>query len=203
MSGRLAPLGALVLLVAGGAVQAQGKRNGAILPGGDAKQPINIEAGKLDYFDKEQKLIYTGNVIAVQGTSKLKSSVLTIFLAPKTPVKDGQAGGGSNQVQHMIAAGPVTMVQKDQVGTGDNADYDKPANILVLAGNVVLTQGPNITKGDKLVYDLKTGHATVTGARVVGMFETGGDTAAKSGEPAGGDKENAPPRRGGHKSTSR
>ena len=143
----------MMVLVAG-AAQAQGKRGGSILPGGDSKQPINIEAGKLDYFDKEQKLIYTGSVVATQGSSRLKSSVLTIFLAPKTAAKGGEAksgdaagGGSGNQVQHMIAAGPVTMVQKDQVGTGDNAVYDKTADTVILSGNVVLTQGENITKG--------------------------------------------------------
>ena len=204
MSARLA-LGAVALLVAGGAAHAQGKRNGAILPGGDPKQKVNIEAGKLDYFDKEQKLIYTGSVVATQGESKLKSSVLTIFLAPKIPAKEGEAGSGSsnNQVQHMIASGPVTMVQRDQVGTGENAVYDKAADTVVLTGNVVLTQGGNVTKGDKLVYDLKTGHATVTGARVIGMFETGGAGAATSGGAASGNAGGLPPRRGGRKPASR
>ena len=197
-------LGATIVLAAGGA-QAQGKRNGAILPGRDSKQPINIEAGKLDYFDKEQKLIYTGSVVATQGTSKLKSSVLTIFLASKTAAKGGEAkggdtpgGGSANQVHHMVAAGPVTMVQKDQVGTGDNAVYDKAADTVVLSGNVVLTQGENVTKGDKLVYDLKSGHATVTGKRVSGMFKTGNDAPA-----AGADGDEAAPRRVGVKSSSR
>ena len=47
------------------------------------KQPVNIQATKLDYFDKEQKLVYTGNVLAVQGDSKLKCSVLVIYLPPE------------------------------------------------------------------------------------------------------------------------
>ena len=198
-------LGAIIVLAAGGA-QAQGKRNGAILPGGDSKQPINIEAGKLDYFDKEQKLIYTGSVVATQGTSKLKSSVLTIFLASKSAAKGGEAKGdaagtgSANQVQRMVAIGPVTMVQKDQVGTGDNAVYDKAADTVVLSGNVVLTQGENVTKGDKLVYDLKSGHATVTGKRVSGMFKTGNDTTAPA---AGADGEDAASRRAGVRSSSR
>ena len=195
---------ALVLVV--GVAQAQGKRSGAILPGGDSKQPINIEAAKLDYFDKEQKLIYTGSVVATQGASRLKSSVLTIFLASKTAAKstdsksgDTAGGGSGNQVQHMIAAGPVTMVQKDQVGTGDNAVYDKAADTVVLTGNVLLTQGENVTKGDKLVYDLKTGHATVTGKRVSGMFKMGNDAPGPAADPTG----EAAPRRTGLKSSSR
>lgn len=193
---RTACLALLLLPACSVAAFGQAKRGGAILPGGDTKQPIAIEAGKLDYFDKEQKLIYTGNVVATQGASKLKASVLTILLVAKAAAKDGEPaadGGTSKQVRHMIADGPVTMVQKDQVGTGDHAVYDKVADTVVMTGNVVLTQGTNITKGDKLVYDLKSGHATVTGARVVGMFDTGESTA----KPA--ESVDASPRKSGRK----
>lgn len=190
-----AAMGLIGLAALVGTAHAQGKSTGAVLPGGDTKQPIAIEAAKLDYFEKEQKLIYTGSVVATQGASKLKASVLTIFLAPKNAGAKGAASGGggsTNQVQRMLAAGPVTMVQRDQVGTGDNGVYDKAANTVVLTGNVVLTQGDNVTKGDKLVYDLKSGHATVSaqpGRPVIGLFNTGSEKTASSsggGEPAAG-----------------
>ena len=57
--------------------------SGAILPGGNSKDPVNIDAAKLDYFDKEQKLVYTGNVVATQGESKLQAGTLVIYLTPK------------------------------------------------------------------------------------------------------------------------
>ncbi len=164
-------------------------RSGAILPGANSKQPINIEATKLDYFDKEQKLIYTGNVLAVQGESKLKCSTLVIYLPPKGG--EGQAGAPSStsQVQRMEAAGPVTMVSKDQVGTGNSGVYDKSSDTVVLTGNVTLSQGPNVTLGDKLVYELKTGQARVTGSRVRSMFQPGNeDAAAKKGGAGRGAK---------------
>ena len=96
----------------------------------------------------------------------------------------------------------MTLVQKDQVGTGDNGVYDKAADTVVLTGNVVLTQGTNITKGDKLVYDLKSGHATVSGGRVVGMFtpSSDGPTSPKSGDTTGPDEA---PRRAARRSSSR
>ena len=155
------------------------KRTGAILPGGNSNKPIAIEAVKLDYFDKEQKLIYTGNVVATQGDAKLKASVLTIFLAPKAGT--GGAPSSANQVQRMLAAGPVTLLQCDQVGTGDTGVYEKSSDTVVLTGNVTLSQGPNVTKGDRLTYDLKSGRAVVTG-RVKSMFQPGSnDTASTCG----------------------
>jgi lipopolysaccharide export system protein LptA len=153
---------------------AQKPKSGAILPGGNSNKPINIEAAKLDYFDKEQKLVYTGSVVAVQGESKLKSTVLTIFLAPKKAGDPQAAQSSTSQVQRMIAKGPVTLLQRDQIGTGDNGVYDKASNTVVLTGNVTLSQGPNVTKGDRLVYDLKSGRAVVTagagGGPVKSMF---------------------------------
>ena len=195
---RGAATSSLVLLALAGSATAQTRRSGAILPGGDPKEKVKIVGKQLDYFDKEQKLVYTGDVVATQGAPTLKCAVLTIFLAPKTANGGAAGGGSSNQVQHMVADGPVTMVQKDQVGAGDHAVYDKATDTVVMTGNVVLTQGPNVTKGDKLVYDLKSGHATVTGARVVGMFEMGDSSPlAKNGS----DPDSAPPRKGGHKSS--
>ena len=164
----LALVGVLASYAAATGAPPTSKKTNAVLPGGNSKQPINIEAVKLDYFDKEQKLIYTGNVVATQGDSKLKASALTIYLTPKNP--DAPASTAStNQVQRMVAVGPVTMVQRDQVGTGDSGVYEKASNSVVLTGNVTLSQGPNVTKGDKLTYDLKTGQAVVTG-RVKSMF---------------------------------
>ena len=157
------------------------KKTGAILPGGNSNKPISIEAVKLDYFDKEQKLIYTGGVIATQGDAKLKASVLTIFLAPKGGAVAGGTPSSANQVQRMLATGPVTLVQCDQVGTGDSGVYDKPSDTVVLTGNVTLSQGPNVTKGDRLTYDLKSGRAVVTG-KVKSMFQPGAaDTASGCG----------------------
>ena len=185
---RAALVVSLSLLAAGAGVAAE-RKSGSVLPGGNSKQPINIEAVKLDYFDKEQKLVYTGNVVATQGDSTLKASVLTIFLAPKS---SDTAGGASStgKVQRMLAAGPVTLLQRDQVGTGESGVYDKAANTVVLTGNVTLSQGPNVTKGDKLTYDLKTGQAVVTG-RVKSMFlpesndkaTTGNDKSASEDTP--------------------
>jgi lipopolysaccharide export system protein LptA len=149
---------------------AQTQGAGVVLPGGNAKDPVNIDAAKLDYFDKEQKLVYTGNVIATQGESKLQAGKLIIYLAPKNP--KASAGTSLSQVRRMEAAGPVTLLSKDQIGTGDSGIYEKSENKVYLVGNVTLSQGGNVTKGDKLIYDLATKEATVTGGRVRSLFLT-------------------------------
>ena len=99
-----------------------------LLPGSGSKEPVNITADKLDFLNKENKLVYTGNVVVVQGDSTLKASKLDIDLqrdaggatAPATPAPaDAGAPGQGSSVRHMEASGPVTLISKDQVGTGD------------------------------------------------------------------------------------
>ena len=72
----------------------------------------------------------------------------------------------------MDATGPVTVISKTQVATGDNGAYDKEQDKVWLIGHVTLSDGQNVTKGDRLTYDLKTGEATI-------------DTSAKSGRVHG------------------
>lgn len=161
-------------------------RSGGILPGASAKDPLDIDAGKLDYFDKEQRLVYSGSVVVVNGPSTLKASRLIIFLDGS-----GQGGGaatGSDRVKHIDAEGPVTLVSKDQIGTGDKGSYDRGENKVYLIGNVTLSQGENVAKGEKLVYDVTTGQATVLGGQTQGgrvrSIFTPSD--AKSNPPASG-----------------
>ncbi|MGD1037647.1 MAG: LptA/OstA family protein [Roseiarcus sp.] len=186
--GAAAPLGA-----------AATKQTGAVvLPGANSKQPVSIEADKLVYFDKEQKAIYSGKVVVIQGDTKMTCSAMTIYMernpAPGRPeavtasdsAKAGEdaaaASVGTSHVTHLDALGPVTVVSKTQVATGDSGSYDKAQNKVWLIGNVTLSDGGNVTKGDKLTYDLTTGQATVdTGSaarRVTGLFIPGSNDSS-------------------------
>lgn len=158
---------AMVLL--SGPSLAEVQRAGTLLPGANSKDPIQIEATKLDYFDRDHKLVYTGKVIAIQGTSKLEASTLVIFLVPKGEDETTGVPSSSSEVRRMEAEGPVTLTSKDQVGRGDSGYFEKSENKVYLVGNVTLSQGPNVTVGDKVVYDLSTNRAVVTG-RVKSMF---------------------------------
>jgi lipopolysaccharide export system protein LptA len=148
------------------------------------KDRINISASKLDYYDKEQKLIYTGNVVAVRGDTTLKTPLLVIFLAPKQADTRPGPPSSTSQMRRMEASGPVTLISKDQIATGDSGIYEKAANKVYLDGNVSLTQGPNVTKGDHIVYDVNTHQAVVTG-HVRSMFLPNSDNSTKNAAGAG------------------
>lgn len=174
--------------------------------GGSGKEPIKIDADRLDVFDRENKAIFVGNVVAVQGESTVRCSTMTVFYKrgkdgakteAKTESKPGDAADtqtaepqknpAENGIQKVDCAGPVTVVQKDQVATGDHAVFDQDAKRIVLTGNVVLSQCQNVTRGQRLVYDMNTGRANmdpVAGGRVSALFVPG-EKDAKDGKAKG------------------
>jgi lipopolysaccharide export system protein LptA len=179
--------------LAAAAGPALAQKSAAVLPGASSKDPVSIDAGKLDYFDKDQKLVYSGAVVATQGESRLKASVLTIFLEPAT----GNSNG--HQMRRMEAQGPVTITAKDQIGTGDSGIYDKTENKVFLTGHVTLSQGANVTKGERLVFDLNTnqavvlGGASAQGGRVRSVF-TPSEKPAPAPTGAGESRAPGPPK---------
>ena len=188
------PISALVLIAFGAVPALAQKVVSPVLPGGDSKAPVSIDAAKLEYFDKEQKLVYSGGVIAKQGDSVLKSTTLVIFLN-SGPMQSGGAAAGENQIKRMEASGPVTIVSKDQVGVGDRATYDKEGSKVFLIGNVSLSQGGNIIKGkadSRLIYDLTTSQAVIEGAGGINslMVPGSGEDPTQKSKSAG-----APPAR--------
>jgi lipopolysaccharide export system protein LptA len=149
---------------------------------------MNISAAKLDYYDKQQKLVYSGDVVAVRGDTTLKTPLLTIFLDPKQPGAPPGPPSSTSQMRRMEASGPVTLISRDQIATGDFGIYEKNNSKVYIDGNVSLIQGPNVTKGDHIVYDLNTHQAVVTG-HVRSMFvpdsDTGSGKSKDSGKEAG------------------
>ncbi|MGO4175038.1 LptA/OstA family protein [Bosea sp. TAF32] len=176
---------------------AQGKARGgnASSPlgglGGDSKEPIKIDADKLDVLDKENKAVFTGNVVAVQGETTVRCTVMTVLYEGRN---GGQGGAGAakpaaatpaapngndSSIKRILCKGPVTVVSKTQAATSDNAEFDRANNVVIMTGNVALNDGPNITRGEKLTYNTVTGVAnveTTKGGRVQGFFVPNSET---------------------------
>ncbi len=189
---------------------AQQQGNAAQRPAGlgglgrNSKEPIKIDADRLDVFDKDKKAVFSGNVVAIQGDTTIKCSVMTVLYeggatgsAPPAAAPAGGAGGAAdNNIRRVECAGPVTVPSKDQVATGDNAVFDRVATLVTLTGNAALSQGQNVTRGERLVDNLNTGVANVEGGRVRALLVPGEERAAgdkpAAGQPAAG--QNPAPR---------
>ncbi len=189
--------------------QGRARGGGASSPlgglGGDSKEPIKIDADKLDVLDKENRAVFSGNVVAVQGETTVRCTMMTVFYegrggqgaagakpaagtpaaatpaAPAAPAAAGGAPGqsGDSSIKRIECKGPVTIVSKTQAATSDHALFDRANNQVIMTGNVALNDGPNITRGEKLTYNTVTGVANVEtnkGGRVQGVFVPNSDT---------------------------
>lgn len=175
--------------------------------GGDSKEPIKIDADKLDVLDKENRAVFTGNVVAVQGETTVRCSVMTVFYegrgagtvpgasrpaAPAPAAAGGAPQSNDSSIKRIECDGPVTVVSKTQAATSDKAVFDRANNKVIMTGNVALNDGPNITRGERLVYDTETGVANIENnkGRVQGFFVP---NSGEAGKDAG---KNTPPKPG-------
>ena len=158
---------------------------------GASKEPVRIDAGSLQVIDKEQKAIYSGDVVAIQGATTLRCSKLTVYYTQgkegagkdSKPKEAGTPATGSSSIKKLDCDGPVSVVSSTQTATGDHGVFEADREIVTLTGNVVLADCENVQRGDKLVYNTKTGIANVTntgGRRVQGVFTPGSEDKAAS-----------------------
>ena len=171
--------------------------------GENSKDPIKIDADRLDVLDKESKAIFAGNVVAVQGKTTIRCSKMTIVYDNRGQSLAGQGSGraattapapasvgGDGGIKRLECDGPVTVISDDQVATGKKAVFDREKDQVIMSGDVALAKGQNVTRGERLVYNTKTGIANFDGGRVRGFFVPGSmestpATPANRARPAG------------------
>lgn len=147
---------AAALVLAGPATAQQAPPAGGTGGGGE---PIEITSDRLVLEQNQQVATFTGNVDAVQGTTRLRSDKMRVFY---TSNETGQAGGNKQSVSRIEAEGNVVITKPGETAQGDAGTYDLATRKLMLQGNVVLTRGDNVVRGDRLDSDLATGVSTVS-----------------------------------------
>lgn len=118
----------------------------------DNKQPIQIEADRLEVEDKKGTAHFKGNVNVVQGSTILKAGSLRVYY-----FSGKNDTGLNNKIKKIEASGGVAVRSNDQNATADSAVFNMQAETVVMKGNVVISQGPNIATGCVLRVDMKTG----------------------------------------------
>lgn len=134
----------------------------------DANQPISISS---DNFVAEKNPAsaggitgtYTGNVIIIQGDSRMRSDTVRIQVV-------------NNKPQKIYFNGNVVVNSTSGTATGDAGVYDVVPRLVTLTGHVVLTKEKNVMRGAQLTVNLVTGIAQLGGGangahgRVQGLF---------------------------------
>jgi lipopolysaccharide export system protein LptA len=157
---------ALFLMAAPLPLGAQTVDTSAAVAESKTARDVDIEADKMEIFDDQKKVIFTGNVRGKRGTVTLNSDALTVLYV-ETP----QAGGDKKtEVTHLDAQGNVKIVTAKQTVTGTWAKMDVKANAVTVGGKVKVVQDKSIIMGEKLFVDLDKNVSEMTGGRVKGSF---------------------------------
>ncbi|MCA1999123.1 MAG: organic solvent tolerance protein OstA [Hyphomicrobiales bacterium] len=173
---------------------AKGKASGTPFAGfgSNSKEPIKVDANKLEVFDKENRGVFSGDVVAVQGQTTVRCSVMTVFYVQSRQAAGSAApaatpaaapAAGQSSIRRIECQGPVSIVSGTQSATSNFMVYDAETDTVTLTGQAVIADCDNVQRGERVVYDVKTGRATVdAGAkgRVQGIFVQGSDDKKKT-----------------------
>jgi lipopolysaccharide export system protein LptA len=178
----------------------------------DTKLPVEISADNLEVLQHDNKAIFKGNVIAVQGKIRLKADTMIIHykqkdqrpaqpaqtpaapvVAKTTATSASSDTAGMGAITLIETEGNVFVATPEESAKGDKGNYQVPEKMLHLTGdNVILTRDKNILRGTELEYNLETGHSVLTnkggkvdgtnGGRVRGVFVPTNDQSKDKGK---------------------
>jgi lipopolysaccharide export system protein LptA len=157
--------------------------------------PIDVTADELEMLDSQKMAIWRGNVEAIQGENRMLANELQVHFSGRSgsaPSADQGPGKNWGDVQKLVADGRVFFISPLQTARGNHAVYEMVPDTITMTGDVVVVQGENVVKGDKLVIQVKSGHATVVSnekgrnkpERVRGVFYSEPGAPAASPAPA-------------------
>lgn len=129
-------------------------------------QPIEISSDTLDVVQAEQKAIFSGNVIATQGTTNMRAEKMVVFYDnDSSKAASGDAAGQG--ISRIEASGKVIFTTPQETAQGELGVYNVATETIDLTGgNVVLTRGQNVLKGTRLTYNMATGRSILNSGGV-------------------------------------
>jgi len=107
-----------------------------------SEQPLRITSRQLEADNKNQLIIFTGNVVAKQGEMTIYADVAEVYYEKK---EEG------NEVREIVATGNVKIQQADQVATGQKAVFVNAEQKITLTGQPRVWQGKDMVSGEKII----------------------------------------------------
>lgn len=133
----------------------------------DKSAPIEITSDALEVRQAEQLAIFSGDVVAGQGTLRLTADRVEVVYDTEGEESD------TGVIRDMRAEGNVFISNGSETAQGKQARYDVENGTIRMTGDVVLTQGQNVISGQELTIDLDLGQGRVesgAGGRVKSIF---------------------------------
>jgi len=115
----------------------------------DNNAPITIAADNFQADLNAKSGTYTGNVVVVQGDTKLRANQMHIITVNGKADKISASG-------NVVVDSPTSGI-----ATGDNGVYSVGTRIVVMTGHVVLKKGKNVMQGSQVTVNLVTGQMVI------------------------------------------
>jgi lipopolysaccharide export system protein LptA len=106
-----------------------------------SRAPIDITSDTVEADQKQNRVTFTGNVVAKQEDVTLYANTLVMIYDPDT-----------KKLKEIIAIGNVKVVQLDRRATGQKVTFDQDKNKVVLDGDAVVREGTNVVRGERITF---------------------------------------------------
>jgi lipopolysaccharide export system protein LptA len=152
----------------------------------DKDQPLDLEADSAEIDEARGMSIYTGNVIATQGSMRLESDRLVVHHSG-TKAERLEAEGQPARFQQLADGSPEPVKARAR-----KLEYRFDSEELVLTGDAIVLQGKDTFQSDRITYDrvrsvVKGGAAAKGKERVrITVDPKGRDKGAEEAKPAPG-----------------
>ncbi|MGD0274906.1 MAG: LptA/OstA family protein [Syntrophales bacterium] len=129
--------------------------------------PIQIVSDRLEAFQDEKKVVFSGHTVATQTDKVIKADKITLFYRKdskeSTPRKTAESSNvySSGELERIEATGNVIITQGVRIVTGDEAVFFQDAQKIVMTGNAMLKEDKNIIRGERVLVYLNENRGVV------------------------------------------
>jgi lipopolysaccharide export system protein LptA len=127
-----------------------------------ADEPISVDAARCEAFQREDRVVCTGDVMVAQGPALLTADRMTIHFYP-----------GTQDFRLIEGEGALRYASGEDAISGAAGTFDADTSTITVTGSVVVVQGEQVITGDRLIYNTETGalsFSAAEGGRVRGLF---------------------------------
>ncbi|MCD6487441.1 MAG: hypothetical protein J7K35_08990 [Syntrophobacterales bacterium] len=132
----------------------------------DGESPIQITSDRLDAYDSKGIVLFSGNVVAVQKDTVIKSDELYLYYDKANDEGNAIPGitEGAGKIEKIELKGNVTMKRGGRTATGDMAVFYNTDQKIIITGNAVMMEGENVIKGGRVTVFLTENRGVVDGS---------------------------------------
>lgn len=119
-----------------------------------SRAPIDIVSDTVEANQKENTVIFKGDVVAKQEDTTLYTNMLVI-----------RYEGETKKLKEITAIGNVKIVQLDRRATGQKATFQQEENKVILDGEAVVREGENEIRGERVIFYVNEERSIVEGGK--------------------------------------